>query len=390
MDKVIKVLIAAGGTGGHVMPAATVAGAIKEIQAETDFLFVGVGRKAEEDILAPLGYKRQILKVSPLVGRSPLKVLWALLGLFKSLIGAIAIVRNYQPDICLAFGGYVCGPVGLAAKIFGIPLVLHEQNSSPGLTNRWLGRLADLVLVGFPESVSKFNAKRVVWVGNPVRSEISNLASSRRVINQKEPLILVVGGSQGSRCLNLAVMDLAKNLHQGQTSFRLIHQTGPDMEYEVTKFYQSFGIKAQVKAFISDMALVYSQADLAITRAGALTLAELQAAKLPAVLVPLPTSAGDHQTANAQSLADQGLAQVVRESEIESGTLIQTVTALLAQPEKIQQMSDLAAPTASTLGSVGVSIASQVLELLAGAKQNENNENNSSGSVSLKSTNSKY
>ncbi|MDR1677209.1 MAG: undecaprenyldiphospho-muramoylpentapeptide beta-N-acetylglucosaminyltransferase [Deltaproteobacteria bacterium] len=365
MRKDLKFLIAAGGTGGHVMPAATVANEIKELCPEADFLFIGVGRPAEKDILDPLGFKRKDLNVVPLAGRSPIKAIIGLFKLFRSLIGAVSIIREYRPDICLAFGGYVCGPVGLASKIFGLPLVLHEQNSKVGLANRWLGYLADLVMLGFREAEDGFKkSKRVVFVGNPIRKEISSLAESERVIDNVSPLLLVIGGSQGSRRLNQAVMEMAENIVRKKITFRIIHQTGSEMEKEVATFYQQIGLKAEVKAFISDMAEAYKSADLAVTRAGALTLAELLAAKLPAVLVPLPTAAGDHQTMNAQAVSNLGLARMVQESEISQGGLERTVFELLEQPGRLQQMSDSAVNKAHDSGKVGPTMAKLVLEVL--------------------------
>ncbi|MDR2301107.1 MAG: undecaprenyldiphospho-muramoylpentapeptide beta-N-acetylglucosaminyltransferase [Deltaproteobacteria bacterium] len=366
VKKDFKVLIAAGGTGGHVMPAATVAGELKALYPEADLLFVGAGRPAEGAILDPLGYKRKILKVPTLAGKNPLKAALALFSLFKSLVGAASIVRDYKPDICLAFGGYVCGPVGLVAKIFGLPLVLHEQNSKPGLTNRLLGRIADLAMVGFPETEEAFKARRVAYVGNPVRKEIALLGQKQKAFEQNPlgPRLLAVGGSQGSKKLNLAVMELAKTLTERQIPFRLTHQTGTQMEAEVKGRYDALKIEAEVLPFISDMARAYLEADLAITRAGALTLAELAAAKVPCVLVPLPTAAGDHQSVNARSLEKMGLARVAPEKDLDSGLLEKIVLPLIQNPEKLRAMSESVSLEAGDLASVGPKMAKLVLETL--------------------------
>ncbi|MDR3135459.1 MAG: undecaprenyldiphospho-muramoylpentapeptide beta-N-acetylglucosaminyltransferase [Deltaproteobacteria bacterium] len=364
MKKNLRVLIAAGGTGGHVIPAATVAEEIRSLRPEAEFLFVGAGRPAEEEILAPLGYPRKILGVPTLAGKGPAKFALGLFGLAKSAIGAISIVRDFKPDICLAFGGYVCGPLGLAAKMFWAPLVLHEQNSKPGLTNRWLGRVADLVMVGFPEAETAFKARRVELVGNPVRKEISQLFVKDRPVAGDCPLILVVGGSQGSRKINQAVTSLATSLARNKVPFRLVHQTGIQMAEEVSAVYRSLGIQAQVNAFIPDMASVYAKADLAIARAGALTLAELTAARLPAILVPLPTAAGDHQTTNAKSMESHGLALMVPEGEIDGGALEKAVLGFLQNPGKLKAMSDKARNSPFDPALVGPNMARLCLEVL--------------------------
>jgi UDP-N-acetylglucosamine--N-acetylmuramyl-(pentapeptide) pyrophosphoryl-undecaprenol N-acetylglucosamine transferase len=376
-----KVLIAAGGTGGHVMPAVTVAGEIKALYPEADFLFVGVGRPAEGNILDPLGYQRKILKVPSLAGKNPFKAALALFSLFKSLIGATSIVKDYQPDICLAFGGYVCGPVGLVAKIFGLPLVLHEQNSRPGLTNRYLGKIADLVMLGFPETEELFKAKRLVYVGNPVRPEIALLGQKERNFEPQAlgPQILALGGSQGSQKLNLAVMNLAKSLVEAHLPFRLIHQTGPQMEAQVKECYERLKIKASVWPFISNMAQAYQQADLAISRAGALTLAELVAAKVPCLLVPLATAAHDHQSCNARALEEKGLALVVPEKDLETGLLEKMVLSLLRKPEKLRSMSQSMANEPIDPGSVGPKMANLVIETLETYFQAEAAKSPSSG-----------
>jgi UDP-N-acetylglucosamine--N-acetylmuramyl-(pentapeptide) pyrophosphoryl-undecaprenol N-acetylglucosamine transferase len=355
-----------------VVPATSVAAELGKLSSGADFLFVGTGRPAEAEILGPLGYRQKVLKVKPLVGKSPLKVLGAVFSLFTSLIRAVDLVRKHNPDMCLTFGGYVCGPVGLAAKIMGRPLVIHEQNCAPGLTNRWLSRLADLVMVGFPETEESFKAKRVVFTGNPIREDICRLAEAVRVPG-KPPKLLAVGGSQGSKRLNLAVMALAENLQAKGVDFSLTHQTGSQMEAEVAARYRDLGLgeRAQARAFISDMAGAYAQADLAITRAGALTASELLAAKLPAILVPLPTAAGDHQTANAKALAKLGLARLVPEAELDYGALERVVLELLEGPDKLREMSQTAEDSAKTAASVAPTMAGLCLETLKECRRAE-------------------
>jgi UDP-N-acetylglucosamine--N-acetylmuramyl-(pentapeptide) pyrophosphoryl-undecaprenol N-acetylglucosamine transferase len=361
-----RILIAAGGTGGHVVPAATVAQEILALAPGASILFAGVGRKAEGDVLDPLGLARRVLRVPALAGRGPLGLAKAVPGLARAMVGAVGLVRDFKPDLCLAFGGYVCGPVGLAAKMFGLPLAIHEQNPVAGLANRWLGRLADLAMAGYPEALAGLRAKRAEATGNPVRRAIAALAGEERAINAGSPLILVVGGSQGSRRLNLAAMDLAGKLLSAGIRPRILHQTGQDMEAEAAGLYRRLGLEAMVLPFISDMAGAYGKADLAIARAGALTVAELSAARLPAVLVPLPSSAGGHQALNAAHLEKAGLALAVPEENL--GALPGTVRDLLAAPGRLQAMSDGARGLAAGAAAVGPRMAALALGLLPGGQ----------------------
>ncbi|MDR1110245.1 MAG: UDP-N-acetylglucosamine--N-acetylmuramyl-(pentapeptide) pyrophosphoryl-undecaprenol N-acetylglucosamine transferase [Deltaproteobacteria bacterium] len=359
-----RILVAAGGTGGHVVPAATVAQEILSLAPGAEILFVGAGRPAEANVLDPLGFRRRVLRVPALAGRGPLGAARAVPGLVRAMVGAVSLVREFRPDLCLAFGGYVCGPVGLAAKMFGLPLAIHEQNSVPGLANRWLGRLADLAMAGFPEALAGLGPGRGLVVGNPVRGPIAALAGEARLVDGENPLILVVGGSQGSRRLNLAALDMAGRLLAAGARFRLLHQTGPEMEAEVREGYGRLGVQAEVLPFVQDMAGAYRRASLAISRAGALTLAELSAARLPAILVPLPSSAGGHQALNAGSLARAGLALVVPEEGL--GSLAGTVGALLAEPGRLRAMSDGAGDLAAGAAAVGPRMAALVLGLIGG------------------------
>ncbi|MDR1487558.1 MAG: undecaprenyldiphospho-muramoylpentapeptide beta-N-acetylglucosaminyltransferase [Deltaproteobacteria bacterium] len=346
-SEAVRVLIAAGGTGGHIMPAVAAAEAINAL-AEARFLFVGTGRPAEAAILGPLGYKRERLDVIGLKGKGILGLPKALWKAFLAIIKSISLIRSFKPDLCLVTGGYVCGPVGVAAFMSGTPLVLHEQNSRPGLTNRWLSRLAKLVFLGFREAASSFDAAKVRVVGNPVRAEIEALSGSERDFQAKPSVILILGGSQGAKSLNQAALELARVLKQKGTAISFIHQTGESELLEVEKAYRELGVEATVKAFFSDMVWVYKTAHLAISRAGALTIAELCACRLPSVLVPLPTAADDHQTINALSLVDAGIARLVKQQDLHKGALIETAAKLLENPAELAQMSKKAKSIAKT------------------------------------------
>jgi UDP-N-acetylglucosamine--N-acetylmuramyl-(pentapeptide) pyrophosphoryl-undecaprenol N-acetylglucosamine transferase len=328
--------MAAGATGGHIMPALSIARAMEESYPGTEVVFVGTGRPAEETILGPFGYRRFNLNMTGLKGKGLIgapKAAWqAGLALAKSA----NIVRSFKPHLGLVTGGYVSGPVGMALKLSGTPLVLHEQNSLPGLTNRLLGTIADLILVAFPQALEKFSKKRTKLVGNPVRPEITAIGSIDRNFEEKPFKLLILGGSQGSRALNAAGLNLAVYLMTQGLDLEVIHQTGAAEFEDIKQKYIKLGIKATVEPFFSDMAAIYKLSHLAVTRAGALTVFELAAARVPSILVPLPTAADDHQSVNAMALVNFGLAAMVKERDL--GHLNEIAYSLIKEPEKLRAM----------------------------------------------------
>lgn len=338
----LRVIVAAGGTGGHLHPAMSLARAIKALKPEAEFLFVGAGRPLEAALLEPAGFRHVALKSSGLKGRGlggQLQALWQCLLATREALG---LIRDFSPQLCFGAGGYVTVPVGLAARLSGTPLVIHEQNSRPGLSNRVLGRLAGLVLLGFEEASGSFPAAKTRFTGNPVRPEIAALHRLERDYGHKPLTIGITGGSQGAAGLNKAVAPALVNLYQSGQSIRVIHQTGEtDFEW-VRDFYQKIGLPADVSPFIQDMVDFYSQADLVISRAGALTSAELAAARRPAILVPLPTAADDHQTVNARQLETAGAALLQPQEAMSPESLATVIKDLLVDRERLKAMSEAA------------------------------------------------
>jgi UDP-N-acetylglucosamine--N-acetylmuramyl-(pentapeptide) pyrophosphoryl-undecaprenol N-acetylglucosamine transferase len=351
--------MAAGATGGHIMPALTVAKLLESTFPGTKIVFVGTGRPAEETILGPLNYRRLNLNMTGIKGQGLGAVPGALWRAFKGLLACIDLVRTFKPHLGLVTGGYVAGPAGLAVKLSGTPLILHEQNSLPGLTNRLLGNIADLILVAFPEAKEKFSQKKTRLVGNPVRPEIISLGDENRDFTAEPLVILILGGSQGSKKLNQAAMALAEFLLKCGIKFKLIHQTGTAMEEEVKATYRRLEIEAQVGAFFPDMENIYRSSHLAVTRAGALTIFELAAARVPAILVPLPTAADDHQTLNACALAKTGAAEVVEEKHLE--LLNETVQSIIQVPGRLQAMHQAGV---GALKAMGEQDPDQIVRLL--------------------------
>jgi UDP-N-acetylglucosamine--N-acetylmuramyl-(pentapeptide) pyrophosphoryl-undecaprenol N-acetylglucosamine transferase len=237
-------------------------------------------------------------------------------------------------------------PVGLAAWFLGVPLIIHEQNSRAGLSNKVLGRLAALVCLGFEKAAPAFPADRVVVTGNPVRPEITVLHKMERDFGRRPLTVLVTGGSQGARALNMAAAPALASLIRQGLAVNIIHQTGAADLAEVRRIYREAGVEADVAEFYQDMAALYSRADLVVGRAGAITLAELAAAGLPAVLVPLPTAADDHQAQNARFVEAAGAAVVLPQAVLTPDTLAEVLTGLLTAPERLAGLSRASASLA--------------------------------------------
>ncbi|MDR3038556.1 MAG: undecaprenyldiphospho-muramoylpentapeptide beta-N-acetylglucosaminyltransferase [Candidatus Adiutrix sp.] len=339
----LRFMLAAGGTGGHLAPALALARALKKARPEADCLFVGSGRPVEAKMLDSSGFRRIVLRSSGWKGQGPLGRLKALGRALVAFWEALGLIRAYRPRICFGAGGYVTVPVGLAARILGVPLVVHEQNSRAGLSNRLLGRLADRVMLGFGEAAVAFPAAKTVVTGNPVRPEIAALGLGGRSFGPPPLTVLVTGGSQGARGLNLAAAPALAALGRGGPAVKIVHQAGaPDLE-AVRAVYRQAGLAVEVEDFYQDMAALYRRVDLVVSRAGAITVTELAAAGLPAVLVPLPTAADDHQTVNARLLEAAGAAVVLPQSGLTPEALAEVLAGLLARPEKLAAMSRAAA-----------------------------------------------
>ena len=335
----LRVLIAAGGTGGHVYPGIAVARRFLARCPGTAILFVGHTGGLEERLLAREGLPLTTVTAQALKGRSRLAQLRALGALGIGTLQALQILRRWRPHLVLGAGGYVTGPVILAAALWRIPRVLMEQNLVPGLTVRGLARYVQRVFTSFPESTAYLPGRPVVCTGTPVREDIC--AVGRLAAPQpKVPLhLLVFGGSQGAHRLNQAMIEAAPGLAAYQPHLRLLHQTGEADYAEVTAAYARAGLQAEVHPFLHDMAERYRWADLVLCRAGASTLAELTTCGKPAILVPYPYAADDHQRHNALAMERQGAAQVIADAELTGARLCEVLQALLEAPEVLSQQA---------------------------------------------------
>ncbi len=322
------VMIMAGGTGGHVFPALAVAGVLRQRCREV--VWLGTHRGIEARLVPAAGYPMEWIEVEGLRGKGFAGWLAAPLTLARAVCQARSALRRRRPGVVLGCGGFVSGPGGIAAWLAGTPLVIHEQNSIVGLTNRWLARVAARIAEAFPGSFAARH--RAVHVGNPVRPEIAALPPPRDRFATRDgpPRLLVFGGSQGAAVLNRLVPAAIAALPSALRP-RVLHQCGVRDCEATAASYRRHGIEAEVRAFIDDMAAAYAAADLAVSRSGALTVAELAAAGVAAILVPFPAAVDDHQTRNAAWLADAGAARIVAERALTPARLTDELAALLSR-----------------------------------------------------------
>lgn len=318
-----RIVIMAGGTGGHVFPALAVAQELMQRGWQVSWL--GTRRGLESRVIPENHIEIDWLSVEGMRGKGVLARLSGVFKLFKACGEALLILRKRRPDVVLGMGGFVAGPGGLMSKVLGIPLLIHEQNRVPGTTNRLLVARAKKVMEAFPDSFSA--QANAICTGNPLRTAFLEIFEKTlwRIDSDRALRILVVGGSQGAKILNEVVPGALARL----PSVEVRHQSGAAMQEPVAKHYLDLGVDAQVFAFVDDMASAYQWADLVICRAGAMTVSEVAAAGLPAVFVPLPHAIDDHQSANARFLADAGAAVLLPQHELNEETLKQTIEKML-------------------------------------------------------------
>ena len=328
------ILVLAGGTGGHVYPALAVAQALR--QQSCEIVWLGTHAGLESRVVPAAGIEMEWISVKGLRRKGAISIVLAPLQLLLALMQSLRVILKHKPAAVLGMGGFVSGPGGLAAWLLRRPLVIHEQNAVAGLTNRLLARLARVVLQAFPGSFSS-NVKTET-VGNPVRAEIAALEDpATRYAGREGPLrLLVLGGSQGALALN-KVVPAALALLSDELRPIVRHQAGERTIAEAQAAYDAHNIDVELQPYIEDMAEAYAWADLVVCRAGALTVAELSAAGLPAIFVPFPSAVDDHQTANARPMTDAGAAALMPEKDLSDETLAGLLKHWLASRDALLQ-----------------------------------------------------
>ncbi|MHB0774337.1 undecaprenyldiphospho-muramoylpentapeptide beta-N-acetylglucosaminyltransferase [Halomonas sp. WWR20] len=330
-----RALIMAGGTGGHVIPALSLARGLMAQGVEVQWL--GSPRGIENRLVPAAGILLHRVDIAGLRGNGAAGWLKAPYRLGRAVMQARRVIRDFDPQLVVGLGGFASGPGGLAAWLMRRPLIIHEQNAVAGMTNQWLARLARRAYAAFPGA---FKARDAVVIGNPVRDEIAALGEVPRQAEQMRtrPLrLLVMGGSLGAQSLNETLPEALARLPVAARPV-VRHQAGRDKDDATRDAYRRAGVEADVSAFIDDMADAYAWADLIVCRAGALTIAELAAAAKPALLVPFPHAVDDHQTVNAQQLVSAGAAHLMPQSSMNPVTLAEALAALL-EPDTLASMA---------------------------------------------------
>jgi UDP-N-acetylglucosamine--N-acetylmuramyl-(pentapeptide) pyrophosphoryl-undecaprenol N-acetylglucosamine transferase len=342
--KALSVVIAGGGTGGHLYPGIAVARELLRREPDATITFAGPARGIEARVVPREGFALDLLRSAGLKGTSPAALARGLGLLPLSGLDAWQILSKRRPDVVIGVGGYSSGPVVLAAAVRGIPTMLLEQNAVPGLTNRLLAKLVSSAAVTFDSTVSFFG-RRAFVAGNPIRQEFLSTDASDAAgggnSGGRAPRVLIFGGSQGAHAINMAMVEAAPRLAE-RGGVAITHQTGERDLERVRDGYQQAGLAARVEPFLYEMDREMKNAEVIVCRAGATTLAELTAAGKPSVLIPLPTAADDHQRKNAEVLQRAGAADVIEQKDLSGAVLAARIAALMGDPERRQQMATAA------------------------------------------------
>lgn len=331
-----RVVIAGGGTGGHLYPGVAVARELLKREADAVVTFAGTARGLEARLIPQEGFELDVIRSAGLKGRSIVTALRALAIVPVSLADAWALLSRRRPNVVVGVGGYSSGPVVLMAALRGIPTMLLEQNAMPGLTNRLLARVVRAAALTYDDG-GKYFGRRGFVTGNPVRPEFFDSPTDSPIPDR--PKVLILGGSQGAHAINMAMVAAAAELGRRHPGIEILHQTGTRDLDTVRQEYARAGVNARAESFIAGVAGEMRAADLLVCRAGATTLAELAALGRTAVLVPFPKATDDHQKKNAQVLVDGGAAAMLEERDLTAARLVETVSELLSNSERRIEMA---------------------------------------------------
>jgi len=330
----MRLIIAGGGTGGHLFPGIAVAEEFLARDSANEVLFVGTERGVEAKLLPKLGYRLELIAAAGVRGKSLLGQLKGLAGLMYGYSQSRKILKDFKPDLVLGVGGYASAPVVLAARGLLIPRFVHEQNAIPGMTNKFLSRLAGQSFISLEESRKFFPKETTILTGNPLRKQILDEVAKESSSAQKETFhLLVFGGSLGAHSINMTLAAAAPLLAKMDRALTVTHQTGEKDFAEVSAAYLAAGVNAKVVPFIDNMAAEYRAADLIVCRAGATTIAEVTACGKPCIFIPFPHAVDDHQRKNAEALLKTGAGFMVLERELTAESLVAQMAELFDSPE---------------------------------------------------------
>ncbi len=340
-----RIVISGGGTGGHIYPAIGIAKELIQLDAETEVVFIGGADRLESTLVPQHGFR--FLPIS--VAGFPRKLTWRWIPVVykvcSGFVKSLWMLKSLKPSIVVGTGGYVCGPVLFAAVLLNIPTVIQEQNAAPGLTNRILARWAKAIYLAFETAGTHFPTEKTTVLGNPIRRTIGEAERTRETydslgLDPERKTVFVMGGSQGAQAINQNVMDALDDLAPFNQHLQFVHQTGK-ADYEVVKArYQQSSLRHLVQPYFDPIETIYSIADLMVCRAGGMTIAEITACGIPAIFIPLPTAAGDHQRLNAQAIAEAGGGVVLDQRTLTGHKLAEEIIRIIDNPEEQQGMAN--------------------------------------------------
>jgi len=338
----MRVLIAGGGTGGHLFPGLAIADEFKRRDEKTEVIFVGTEHGIEARVVPREGYPIRFLRAEGLVGVSVMKKIRAISKMFSGVVDSHRIIKTLSPDIVIGVGGYASGATMLTACFKSIPTMILEQNSMPGLTNKILGRFVRGICLTYQESISFFPNAKTYLTGNPVRMQVlkGSIESAYRLFSLEKSLftVFIFGGSAGARSINMAMIEALNYLHDLRGKIQFLHQTGTKDYEHVREAYRKTGFKGTITPFIYQMGEAYAVADIVVSRAGATTLAELTALGKPALLIPYPYAAGQHQELNARKLLEMGAAKMILNRELKGEPLAESIRELFKNETMRREM----------------------------------------------------
>ena len=332
-----RIIISGGGTGGHLFPGLAVGEEICRRRPKSEILFITGRRKMERFVMERSGFLHASIAVEGIKGRGWVRGTAVILKLPLGFLQSLSLIKRFSPHLVIGVGGYSSGPACLAARILGLPTAIHEQNSFPGLTNRLLCRVVDRVFISFEESRDHFPGGKLLLTGNPIRQELLKGGGPSKE-SDGEFTVLAVGGSQGARAINDALLDALEILKGRGINPSVIHQTGEKDFERVKEAYEERGLKGDVMPFINDMAKAYGHADIVIGRAGASTVSELAALGIPSVLIPYPHAANRHQETNALLLVRAGGADMILQEDLTGRKLADLLEGYMNNQKILEEM----------------------------------------------------
>ena len=342
----MRLVIAGGGTGGHLFPGIAVAEEFLERDPSNEVLFIGTEHGIEARAVPAAGYRLEIISAAGIRGKGGLSQIKGMALMLYGYAQSRKVLKAFRPDMVLGVGGYASLPMVLAARGMQIPRYIHEQNAIPGMTNKMLAKFVDQVFITLEESAKFFPKDSTLLTGNPLRRQILQQAATSagelRLGGQGRFRLLIFGGSQGAHAINMAMMATLPFLERTRDKLEITHQTGAQDADQVAEAYRKHGFDAAVRPFIDDMAGAYQRADLVICRAGATTIAELTACGRPGIFIPFPHAVDDHQRCNAEALLKKGAGFMLLERELNGESLAGMICELMGDPEKLQRTGKLA------------------------------------------------